>query len=845
MHTWMRAPAHWWLYDNEAINAPLCTESCDVQPIKKQKHRLHNNTCVIVSLVGWVVAMALCSIVWLLPHHTSKTSNNNASSLASVDKNTHLDVGGVIHANFDKGDFDKDDDSIPVETKDIHNVSFDCDNIEKSIVDNKDNPEHVDGQIDPCDNLALHVNNVWLRDAYDGKDRSFSVMEADNAKMLYRIFAVERERQWGAQGVGILHQYMRACEHSHQQEDVAEAVMLCPHTNTILAAQNTSQLVELLGEMSREGAVVPFYFNMETSRDGGREPLIYLEQDGVFASDDLVFRSQFHREQHLSTLRKVLGVLKHTCGLDIDVHAAANDAHEVEIALRAAHAKGAAEDIVSYVLHTGEYHSDVVTHDEAELCLGEQFSLHSFFTGFMPDDTKWVQRAMSCKVWMYRRAFFDTFKDLWSRLVRITSWQSYLLCALIISRMRYMPNRFPEVREAVAEKMQFHAQDDMFRPLLREDNNRLHFTSGGGARARAHATPWKRRDVVKKRLRRVADTKSPKNIMAECLWHAWQHVSPQVSRWFAQVRAPSRSREHIMHIVEDVRETMIEMLKAASGINPKHVEKQIRKLRNVVIKVGVPNNGFPADVSGLRLSPTSFHRNALIMDKWHRATQTAGIVNHVVDRDGPFIDGVSLTEVNAFYNPQANSISVLAGLFLSPFYNLQYTDTRLMAGIGMVIGHELAHAVDYTGIYWDHEGNLDADFATNGFVMDSWARTRCVRRQYTDVTRMGNVQDGVVTVAEDYSDIFGVKAALETALKRANLTDALSDKQKRDALVREFFTHYARNWMVAYTKESEAAVIASDVHSVAEVRINNVFANSKRGLRAFGCRGMPVCPDVP
>jgi predicted metalloendopeptidase len=63
--------------------------------------------------------------------------------------------------------------------------------------------------------------------------------------------------------------------------------------------------------------------------------------------------------------------------------------------------------------------------------------------------------------------------------------------------------------------------------------------------------------------------------------------------------------------------------------------------------------------------------------------------------------------------------------------------------------------------------------------------------------------------------------------------------------VRDFFTHYARNWMVAYTKESEAAVIASDVHSVAEVRINNVFANSKRGLRAFGCHGMPVCPDVP
>ena len=640
---------------------------------------------------------------------------------------------------------------------------------------------------------------------------------------------------------------MRACEHSHEEGDDDAADLLCPHAETIMDAHNTSQLDELLGVMSREGAVIPFYFNVETSRYAGRSPLIYLEQDGVFASDMRVFSSQLHRDGHVGTLMRVLRVLKDLCGLDIDVSAFANDAHRVEGALRRAHAASAAEDIVGYVLHTGEYHQDLVTMEEAELDIGSAFSMQRFLTGFMPENSEWVRVAMSKKVWLYRREFFLQFKELWSRVLKIAAWQSYLLCALIISRMQYMPKWFPEVRNSVAQRMQHDTENEVFRPLLREANDELHHVAGGGARARSYATPWMRRNTVRvKRVTPRANVLTQRtNSMAECLWHAWHHAAPQVSRWFAQVRAPKREREHILSIVEDVRETMIEMLELASGVNPTHMRKQIQKLRDVVIKVGIPNNGFPADVSQLRLSARSFHRNALIMDRWHRATQTAVLMEDSVPRDGPFMDGVSLTEVNAFYNPQANSISVLAGLFLPPFYSYDFTYTRLMAGIGMVIGHELAHAVDYTGIYWDHNGNLDAEFATDSFVMDSWARTLCVRRQYTDITRLGNVQDGTVTIAEDYSDIFGAKAALETALKRANLTDGASNKRKRDALVRDFFTHYARNWMVAYTKESEAAVIRSDVHSIAEVRINNVFANSLRGLRAFGCRGVPVCPDVP
>ena len=74
--------------------------------------------------------------------------------------------------------------------------------------------------------------------------------------------------------------------------------------------------------------------------------------------------------------------------------------------------------------------------EEAELDIGSAFSMQRFLTGFMPENSEWVRVAMSKKVWLYRREFFLQFKELWSRVLKIAAWQSYLLCALIISRMQ-------------------------------------------------------------------------------------------------------------------------------------------------------------------------------------------------------------------------------------------------------------------------------------------------------------------------------------------------------------------------------------------------------------------------
>ena len=711
--------------------------------------------------------------------------------------------------------------------------------------------------IDPCKNMALYATWDWLQQARDGEDRSFSSMEHANAEMLFDIFEIERRREWGRGGVGILHQYMKACEAFHAVDTMSTAraqaaASLCSDAKDILKAANNTMMVRIMGRMSRAGAVLPFYFTVETERVVGRKPILYFEQDGLLASDRRAFVSTRAKATHLGDLKRILGVLKSVCGdeLIIDENTLSAHAYSIEKELYDAHSHSAARDIIGYVLHVQEYEQDVLSMQEMSTLMGPSFSIAEFMEGFMPENTEWLQRAARTNVWLYRKSFFEHFAQMWVQR-DVQHWRAYLLCALVASQMRYMPHFFPDTRDAIVREMQYAGtQQQMFQPLLRADTRKLHAVSGGGSRARSYATPWHNAKRIHKIVtstpeQSVEHPDSTLSHMPECLWHTWQHVSPQVARWFAQVRAPDFVRVQIRTIVEDVRDAMIRMLRAASGLTTGNVEKQIRKLESVVIKIGTPNHGFPSKLDNIELSGTAFQQNAVVMDRWHRATQVNHLLEDTVSRDGPFVQSMSLTEANAFYNPQENCISVLAGLFLPPFYSPSYDNTRLLAGIGMVVGHELAHSVDYTGIYWNEHGSLDDRFASDGFVTESWRRTQCVRRQYTDVTRLGNTHDGTVTIAEDWSDIFGVKAALEVALKRANITDSLLDLQRRRKLVRVFFTHYAKNWMVAYTKESEASVIQNDVHSVAEVRINNVFANSARGLRAFGCRGEPVCPNIP
>ena len=56
--------------------------------------------------------------------------------------------------------------------------------------------------------------------------------------------------------------------------------------------------------------------------------------------------------------------------------------------------------------------------------------------------------------------------------------------------------------------------------------------------------------------------------------------------------------------------------------------------------------------------------------------------------------------------PQDNSINLLAGILMPPFYDPEASEEENLGSIGTVIAHEITHAFDTSGSQFDENGNL-------------------------------------------------------------------------------------------------------------------------------------------
>ncbi|CAB3988922.1 endothelin-converting enzyme 2 isoform X2 [Paramuricea clavata] len=114
--------------------------------------------------------------------------------------------------------------------------------------------------------------------------------------------------------------------------------------------------------------------------------------------------------------------------------------------------------------------------------------------------------------------------------------------------------------------------------------------------------------------------------------------------------------------------------------------------------------------------------------------------------------------VNAFYVPSANAMTILAGILQPPFYK----DDRLKAlnygSLGMVVGHEITHGFDDSGIEFDENGNL-RQWWTKKSKENFVKRSTCLVEEYNKVKIFDYKVDGNKTLSENIADNGGLKYA--------------------------------------------------------------------------------------
>jgi hypothetical protein len=147
------------------------------------------------------------------------------------------------------------------------------------------------------------------------------------------------------------------------------------------------------------------------------------------------------------------------------------------------------------------------------------------------------------------------------------------------------------------------------------------------------------------------------------------------------------------------------------------------KLDGLVVRVAHPNNKdwFDGESIGRELRPDQYIQNVdrvrayrvqRNLKLWEQYGQILPLNGHSMSgledmniRDQIARFGVPLSMVNAFYDPTTNTITVPLGILQYPFCDLRFDEASMYASIGSVLGHELAHAFDSTGILFDVHGS--------------------------------------------------------------------------------------------------------------------------------------------
>ncbi len=195
--------------------------------------------------------------------------------------------------------------------------------------------------------------------------------------------------------------------------------------------------------------------------------------------------------------------------------------------------------------------------------------------------------------------------------------------------------------------------------------------------------------------------------------------------------------------------------------------------------------------------------------------------------------------VNAYYDPQLNSINFPAGILQPPFFDKTKDDASNFGAIGAVIGHELTHGFDDQGRQFDAKGDL-RDWWTPRDAAEFVKRAQCFVDEYSAFTVDEGVHlNGKLTLGENTADNGGLRIAYMA------LMDTLAGRQdpKADNWTPEqqLFLSFARIWCENETGQSARMRAAVDPHSPARYRVNGVLRNMPEFQTAFACHaGQPM-----
>jgi len=297
----------------------------------------------------------------------------------------------------------------------------------------------------------------------------------------------------------------------------------------------------------------------------------------------------------------------------------------------------------------------------------------------------------------------------------------------------------------------------------------------------------------------------------------------------------AEGKQRMLKMVNALEESLGTDIEQLDWMTPATKKEAMVKLKKIEDKIGYPNRW--RDYSSVKIVRGDYTGNVFRSSEFELKRQLAKI-GEPVDRIEWLMTPPT---VDAYYDPQLNTINFPAGILQPPFFDKQMDDSVNYGAVGAVIGHELTHGFDDQGRKFDPDGNL-RDWWTPQDGKEFERRAKCIADEYSGFEATPGVKlNGELTLGENTADNGGVRIAL-MALE-STLSKDSSARQYVGGFTPEqrFFVSFGQVWCANQTPEVLRLQALSNPHSTPKYRVNGVVSNMPEFQKAFGCKqGQPM-----
>ena len=297
---------------------------------------------------------------------------------------------------------------------------------------------------------------------------------------------------------------------------------------------------------------------------------------------------------------------------------------------------------------------------------------------------------------------------------------------------------------------------------------------------------------------------------------------------YVEKHFPAEAKEKMDRLVHFLIEAYRESINALSWMSETTKKRAIEKLDKFTPKIGYPVKW--RDYSNLEIDRNDLVGNIRRVTAFDMAFELEKI-GKPIDKDEW---GMTPQTVNAYYHPLRNEIVFPAAILQPPFFNLEAEDAANFGAIGSVIGHEIGHGFDDQGSKFDGDGALKSWWTEED--REAFEKlTRNLIEQYNELSPRqlddSHKVNGAFTIGENIGDLGGVAIALKAYFmslegKEPEVIEGLTAEQR-------FFLAYATNWRQKGRDEIMIQRLATDPHSPAEFRANQILRNIDAFYEAF------------